>query len=94
MLTRLPQLHLDGSLSPEFTTSQAAARNIDLPSDDPADLHRLLRAGGAPSAAPEARALVLAAMPNFVPSGNNWLHFDFCNQFLQAYASTPAAILS
>ena len=56
-----------------------------MPAEEPSELHKVLRAGGAPGADPEARKLVLAAMPGFEPSGNNWLHFDFCNQFLQTF---------
>jgi hypothetical protein len=64
--------------------ARADARGITMPADEPAGLHKVLRAGGDPrSTDTEARRRVLAAMPGFEPSGNNWLHFDFCNQFLQ-----------
>eukprot|EP00656_Telonema_subtile_P006767 TRINITY_DN13150_c0_g2_i1.p1 TRINITY_DN13150_c0_g2~~TRINITY_DN13150_c0_g2_i1.p1 ORF type:complete len:276 (-),score=54.65 TRINITY_DN13150_c0_g2_i1:65-892(-) len=82
-------LHLDGSLSPQFLYDRAAARCINMPADNPEDLHRILR-----SADPDHRTLVLAAMPGFHPSGNNWLHFDFCNQFLQTSEELAIATAS
>lgn len=65
---------------------RAAARGITMPTEDASQLHQFLRAGGAPGGDPEARAKLLAAMPGVDASTDspNWLHFDFCNQFLQS----------
>lgn len=65
---------------------RAELRGITMPTPDRNGLHKLLRAGGAPGGDPESRAKVLAAMPGIDASkdGRNWLHFDFCNQFLQS----------
>jgi adenosine deaminase len=69
---------------------RAAVRGIVMPSE-PGSLHQVLRAGGAPNADPEARKKVLAAMPRHEASTNNWLHFDFCNQFLQSRVELESA---
>jgi len=76
-------LHLDGSLSPDFISSRAAARGISLPAP-PAQLRAWLM---------DRKLDKLRKDDNAVDQGKNWPVFDFCNQFLQTASELEEATL-